>query len=142
MDGNIANQILVFLICMYGGIFLGLFYDIYRVFRRVFKPKKRATYIEDALFWVVCSLFVFSVIFLANYAELRFYTFLGFISGFYIYMRLFSYIFIKISIKVLKVLKRGVMVFFRIVSYPFLSAYNVVVGGISGVKSLLNFRKK
>ncbi|WP_051585923.1 spore cortex biosynthesis protein YabQ [Caldanaerobius polysaccharolyticus] len=142
MEGSIANQILVFLICMYGGIFLGLFYDIYRVFRRVFKPKKRATYIEDALFWVICSLFVFSVIFLANYAELRFYTFLGFITGFYIYMRLFSYIFLRISVKMLRALKRGAMVFFRIVSYPFMSAYNGAVGGIIWVKNLLNFRKK
>ncbi|SHE77048.1 spore cortex biosynthesis protein YabQ [Caldanaerobius fijiensis DSM 17918] len=142
MDSAISNQVLVFLICMYGGIFLGLFYDIYRIFRRIFRPKKKATYIEDALFWLICSLFVFSVIFLANYAELRFYTFLGFISGFYIYMKLFSFVFIRITIKTLRCIKRSMVGLFSFISSPFLLAYNIVARQINGVKNLLNFRKK
>lgn len=142
MNSAISNQIFVFLICMYGGIFLGLFYDIYRIFRRVFRPRKKATYIEDVIFWLICSLFVFAVIFLANYAELRFYTFLGFITGFYIYMKIFSFLFIKISMKTLKYTKKSFVVFSRFISYPFSLAYDVIARQIGNAKDLLNFRKK
>lgn len=90
MDNTVKVQFYIFLTSIYGGLIAGLAYDIYRISRLYFKPKKIATLIEDFLFWIGIGLIFFYLLNKNNGAELRGYVFLGFFGGGIIYLKLLS----------------------------------------------------
>ncbi|WP_202710122.1 spore cortex biosynthesis protein YabQ [Sporosalibacterium faouarense] len=119
MEGVIHSEVYVFLTTLYGGIIIGFIYDIYRIFRYFFKPKRVATFIEDLVFWIIVSVLSLLIIIFSNWGELRGYVFLGFILGALLYNRLLSKIVITILVKVITILWRGIKFILNIVFYPF-----------------------
>lgn len=83
---SIAPQPVIFLITLYGGVIVGVAYDIYRGVRRAIKKGRWVTAILDTLFILTLGLIVVFVMFTANQGELRLYTFIGFVLGFALYM--------------------------------------------------------
>lgn len=118
MESLVENQFHIFLTTLYGGIVIGLIYDLYRIFRYYLKPKRVATFIEDAIFWIIISITTLIFLFYSNRAELRWYVFLGYVIGFSLYKILLSEIIIKILIyfieKIIYVVKKVVY----IITYP------------------------
>ncbi|MBS4537584.1 spore cortex biosynthesis protein YabQ [Clostridium sp. D2Q-11] len=96
MENLVSNQFHVFLTTLYGGLIIGFIYDLYRIFRYYCQPKKVATFIEDTIFWIIISITTLVLLFYSNWAQLRWYIFLGFIIGFFLYRKLLSDIIIKI----------------------------------------------
>ena len=95
------QQSYIFMATVYGGIITGVLYDVYRMLRRLLKAGRIVTALFDVLF-VLCALaVVVAVLYTVNSGELRVYTFLGFVLGFFIYILGISYflhfIFKKIS---------------------------------------------
>lgn len=90
MDNTIKIEIYIFLTSIYGGLIAGLAYDIYRINRNYFKPKKIATIIEDFLFWIGIGFVFFYMLNKNNWAQLRLYVFLGFFLGGIIYLKILS----------------------------------------------------
>ena len=74
---SMGNQALIFLITAVVGFFIGFIYDIFRIIRKLFKHKIILTQIEDILFWIVVSLFMFFVMLSNNYAQIRAFNVLG-----------------------------------------------------------------
>lgn len=99
MDTTIKVQLYIFLTSLYGGLITGLAYDIYRLSRHFFKPKKIVTLIEDFIFWVGAALIFFYILNRSNWAELRGYIFLGFFAGGFIYLKVLSKILFPFLIK-------------------------------------------
>ncbi|MBF8983626.1 spore cortex biosynthesis protein YabQ [Lutibacter sp. B2] len=114
----VSEQIYVFLVTLYGGIIIGFIYDLYRIFRGIFNPKKIATMIEDFIFWMVISVASASILIFGNEGELRFYTFLGFVLGALLYNRLLSRIVIKSIVMILITIKKILMKIVYILIYP------------------------
>ena len=79
-------QSMIFLVTLYGGILVGIAYDIYRGIRKAFKKGKWITAILDTLFIITLGVIVVFVLFTANQGELRLFTFIGFALGFALYM--------------------------------------------------------
>jgi len=90
MATYVYYQFYVFLSTFYGGVLIGLIYDFYRVFRRYMKPSKKATVIQDLLFWIVVSIIAFFVLLYSNDGVIRGFTILGFFIGALAYNRLLS----------------------------------------------------
>ena len=80
------NQAYVFAFSVYGGLIIGLIYDLLRLIRRVFHTKKILTIILDVLFWLLATSVGLLVLFLSSSGRMRFFPFLGYILGFAIYM--------------------------------------------------------
>lgn len=99
MDTTIKVQLYIFLTSLYGGLITGLAYDIYRLSRHFFKPKRIVTLIEDFIFWVGAALIFFYILNRSNWAELRGYIFLGFFAGGFIYLKVLSKILFPFLIK-------------------------------------------
>lgn len=106
-----APQSLIFIITLYGGIIVGITYDVYRSIRRAVKNKKWSIAILDTLFIITLGLVVMFVMFAANEGELRLYTFVGFILGFALYMTglspLISYLAKKLRTRLSKKQKKN-----------------------------------
>ncbi|TCO71361.1 spore cortex biosynthesis protein YabQ [Marinisporobacter balticus] len=118
MVSYVSEQLYVFLATLYGGIFIGFIYDLYRIFRCIFKPKKIATIIEDLIFWIVISIAAITVLLFSNEGQVRFYTFLGFMIGSILYNRILSKFVIKSMILLLRMIRKIILKIVKIILYP------------------------
>ncbi len=75
------GQAWVFLATVYGGLALGLLYDIARIVRIALGAGRMATMVVDALFWAVAGAVMFAAIWYAGAGDLRAYMLLGFACG-------------------------------------------------------------
>lgn len=106
MENGILMQLYSMLVFIISGIFIGIFFDIFRILRKSFHTPDIITYIEDALFWLITGLFLIFVIFNFTNGEIRIYNIIGLILGSLLYMILISKIFIKINVKIVLFIKK------------------------------------
>lgn len=135
---ELTGQILTFSITIVTGMLLGVLFDCYRILRGTFNPKAVVTWFTDLLYWLVATAVVFVALVVSNWGELRFYVFIGILTGLGSYyswlslhaIRLLSSI-VRFITYVLKLMERIFMVMFlrpgrycmRVVSWPFLFTY-------------------
>jgi spore cortex biosynthesis protein YabQ len=79
-------QPIIFMLTVYGGMLVGVAYDFYRGIRAALKKGKWITAVLDIFFIVTLGAIVVYVMYTANQGELRLYTFIGFITGFLLYI--------------------------------------------------------
>lgn len=131
---DLAGQVQTFVITILTGILLGVLFDCYRVLRGAFKPKALMTWLADLLYWLVATAVVFVALVFSNWGELRFYVFMGILSGLGLYynwlslyiIRLFSNS-VRLLIAGLRLIKKFLFGAFiapgiyciKIVSWPF-----------------------
>lgn len=124
----------ILLATVYGGILIGFMYDLYRIFRGLFKPKKIATMIQDLIFWCIISIVAFYVLIFSNEGAIRFYNFLGFVLGSVFYQMLLSKLIIKGLIFLLKMIKKFIYDIYQIIKYPFSVTFCLISGPYSYCK--------
>lgn len=100
------EQVYIFVIFILNGFIIGILFDFFRILRISFKTPDFITYIEDALFGIISGILILFSIFKFNNGELRLYPFIGLILGAFLYLLVFSKIFIHINVYIIKVLKK------------------------------------
>ena len=118
MISSVSEQLYIFLATLYGGMVIGFIYDLYRIFRGIFRPKKLATLIEDLIFWIVIGAAALVVLLFSNDGQLRFYTFLGFAMGALIYISVLSPYVLRCIILILKIIKKILSKLLHILLFP------------------------
>lgn len=106
MDEYILSQIYAWFIFFICGIIIGLLFDLFRILRKTFKTSDILTYIEDASFWLITGLILMYTIFTYNNGEIRLYILISIMLGFMLYIFTISKYIIKISVKILKIIKQ------------------------------------
>lgn len=123
---TVEFQSYVFSFTIYGGIIIGVIYDIYRVLKGGKHGDRLITSVWDVLFLLSVLLVAIWAIFSSNYGDLRFYVFLGFAVGFFLYEKILS----RIIIGVFSFLKKSIEHFVRttnsILVLPFKALYNLL----------------
>lgn len=79
------NQLYIFLATVYGGFLIGLLYGAITVVRHISRAGRVATIVWDIIFFIFGTAISLAVVYIANKADLRFYTFLGLAAGFCMY---------------------------------------------------------
>ncbi|SET22485.1 spore cortex biosynthesis protein YabQ [Natronincola peptidivorans] len=115
----ISQEAYILLATIYGGILIGFIYDLYKIFRKIFNPKKIATLIQDFLFWLIISVVAFYVLIVSNQGALRFYNFLGFVIGAATYTFFLSEIVTNAILFVLRILRSFFLDLYQLIKYPF-----------------------
>lgn len=131
---TILQESYILLATIYGGIIIGFIYDLYRIIRGLFRPKKIATTIQDLIFWGVIFVVAFYVLIFSNQGAIRFYNFLGFILGSVFYQTLLSGLVIKSLVFILKMIKNFLNDLYQIIKYPFNVALCLMSGPYSYCK--------
>ena len=85
----------------YGAV-ITLVYDLIRIFRRVIAHGNFWIGIEDFIFWIWTSLWIFSVLYRENDGNLRMYTIGAMVLGMIIYHQAISEFFVKVCSNILK----------------------------------------
>ena len=101
MNQMVTDQSLLFLTAVQIGVFMGVLFDLVRIFRKLIKHPSFLVQIEDMLYWVVCGFVGFYMLYICNYADVRPYIFIGIILGGVFYFATFSILFMKIATKVI-----------------------------------------
>lgn len=79
-----------FYITIYGGIIIGLLFDIYRAFRRNFKIVQKLSLVFDIIFWILVTVISFITINAIENFDLRYYHFVALFCGFILYYNTIS----------------------------------------------------
>ena len=107
----LLEQLYSFFIFFIIGIIISILFDIFRILRKSFKTTDFITYLEDIIFWILTGCIMLFSIFIFNNGEIRSYVFIGIAIGIISYMLIISRFFVKISVSIIKFIK-------KILSYP------------------------
>jgi spore cortex biosynthesis protein YabQ len=115
---SMSRQTLLFLSTVGTGAVIGLLYDAFRIFRKTAPHKNAFVQLEDLFFWLAATLFMFYFMLVKNYGEIRFFSILGAAVGMALYFYTVSAVIVKISVAVIKFMKRVTAAALRIILLP------------------------
>lgn len=78
---GIGSEALIFLYAVLGGMAVFSAYCVLICFRRIIKHGRALTGLEDILFWIGASGFIFKQMYDTTYGSIRWYFILGVVSG-------------------------------------------------------------
>lgn len=149
---SINNQLFLFLLSVFFGFVIGFFYDFLVIFRKIIKHFKFMVQIEDLIYWTISALLLFFIMLKENHGEIRGFLILGSFIGMILYFFAVSKIFLKISDKILSLIKKILIVTFKILFTPigyvlklFKKIFDLTIGNIIFNKikfNKLKFKKK
>ena len=125
------HEIMVLFGTFLGGMVLGLIFDLFRILRKNFKSADKFLWLQDVLMWAVMLAVVYITLFITNDGKIRWYVFVGFITGVAIYMVTLSTFIMKISTAVISFLKKFFSFVIGIVMFPFKMLYKFLSKPIS-----------
>lgn len=79
------NQFLMTVYSLALGVFLGIFYDVFRIIRLLLNPKNLSVFVEDVIYFLVSGFVTFLFVLVFNYGESRFYILAGEALGWILY---------------------------------------------------------
>lgn len=121
-----TNQAYLFLIFTIIGAIIGLLFDFFRILRKSFRTIDFITYVEDILFWIITGiLLIYSICVFCN-GEIRLFIILGISIGIILYMLILSHTIIKISVNIIKFIKKILTKILNILIFPFKIIYKVL----------------
>lgn len=127
---NLAGQTYAFLMTIFAGGIVGLLFDVYRVFRSIFRPRQIATALTDLLYWIAVTPVVFAMLLAGNWGELRFYVLIGLGIGLLLYFQALSPVVIWGLTSVIRGMGHLFAEFLfgliRLVTYPFFLTGNAL----------------
>ncbi|MCL1863450.1 MAG: spore cortex biosynthesis protein YabQ [Defluviitaleaceae bacterium] len=126
---DMGAQAWLFLSTVLAGAVIGVFYDFFRILRRVATRFNTAWLVtlEDFLFWVIVTFGMFYFMLNQNFGEIRFFSILGAGSGMAIYFATLSRFFVKIGVAVVNYIKKVIVTALRIIFLPI----RIIAGWIS-----------
>lgn len=130
---SMNEQFRLFFSAVAMGIAGGLAYGFIRIFRLYVVHNIIGIYIEDILFWLFYSIFVFLSMLCLNYAEIRPYIFMGIFMGFALYRLLLHKWVIKMLkpfIMFLRLLAEIVLTPVMVLFYPLKKFYMIIYNKI------------
>lgn len=84
------------------GIALMMLYDILRIFRHIVKHRTILLAVEDALYWIICGIGIFAMLYRENDGLLRWFVLVGVAIGMLVENGLFSPWIIRFFVKIIR----------------------------------------
>lgn len=103
---SLALQSYMFLVMVLAGVAIGLLFDLCRVVRLHFRGRGFFAALTDAVFWLLATAIAFTALMVANWGDLRLYSFLGLGAGFFLYLGLGSPLTLSWLIAVARAIQR------------------------------------
>lgn len=119
------EQVLIFIASLGVGFILGVLYDFLRALRLSFTKGKIAVIIFDLLYFFMVAFWSYIFILAANKGEVRSYIIIGELLGAIFYYFSLGIALMKLTDKLVALLKRVYSLIFKIISYPFRLAKTV-----------------
>lgn len=85
MSHGINQELFFFLKSILTGVLAAFIYDIVRIIRRIIKHGQIMIAVEDGVYWVLCAIFMFVMIYTENDGSVRGFAVIGIILGMVVY---------------------------------------------------------
>lgn len=108
MNHAITVELEFFLISILWGLILMLVYDALRILRRLIKHDEFFLAVEDLIYWVAASLFIFAMLFKVNNGIIRGFSIMGMAIGMLLYHTLLSDMIVNSVTRFIKLLLRPI----------------------------------
>jgi len=118
LTASISSQVVVFFWCIFGGIIIGLLFDVFRLSRKIIPTSDLITYIEDVIFWLMVGVVVLVTVFKCNQGQLRGFVFLGMFLGTVFYFLIFSNLLMRCIIILSNFLQKIIKAVMKILEKP------------------------
>lgn len=120
MNHAITVELQFFLLSILWGAIILLAYDLLRIVRRLIKHGSFFLAIEDILFWVMASVFIFAMIYRENNGIIRGFTIMGMTIGMVLYHYIISEHLVYIITKLIRTLFKPFSIAFKYIKKFFL----------------------
>ncbi|MGP4077923.1 spore cortex biosynthesis protein YabQ [Halobacillus sp. K22] len=138
---TLTTQFVTILSMIAGGIFVGASLE---TFERLFHKRNKKSWFEliyQLAFWIFQAAFLFYLLYLANYGELRVYVFIAVVCGYAAYRALLQSSYMKmleVWIKVVTSILRGIKkIFFNLIFIPLKSIFFLIITLLIGIFKIL-----
>ncbi|MCL2287063.1 MAG: spore cortex biosynthesis protein YabQ [Firmicutes bacterium] len=121
----ISGQGWLFISTVVAGAAIGLFYDFFRIIRRVAAHSAWVVQLEDVIFWVFATAAMFYFMLNRNFGEIRFFAVIGTACGVMLYFAAISAAVLKVSVTAINFLKQVITAAIRIITLPLRFIYNL-----------------
>lgn len=118
MNEIVNTQTFLFIKAIEIGILLGMLYDLVRIFRKIIKHPNWLVQIEDILYWGIGIAISFGVLYIHNFANIRFFVFIGMVLGGIFYLSTFSILFMKVATWLIDFLRYIIVYIIKMVLIP------------------------
>ena len=81
MAVSVTNQFYIFLFSLCAGALAGVFFDLFRAFRRLVHSGVVWVGVQDILYWLLSAVAAFFFLYRTNFGQPRWYIFCGFLLG-------------------------------------------------------------
>lgn len=132
MNHAITVELHFFLVSILWGAIILLAYDALRILRRLIRHNSFFLALEDLIFWVIASVFIFSMIFKLNNGTIRGFSVLGMGIGMILYHYIFSDMVVKIITGAIRLLFKPFTLFCR-------QLMKLLVPALAGIKRAINY---
>lgn len=102
----------IFIIFLIIGLCIGILFDLFRAFRKVFKTSDFITYIQDIIFMSLVGILIVNSLILVNNGEIRFYIILAILCS-------LTFYFLTISKLCVTIFQIFINFFKKILFFPF-----------------------
>ncbi len=124
---------------IYGGIIIGLLFDINKAIKLNFKILDKVSFVFDILFWVLSTIIIFITINTMEFFDLRYYHFIALTVGFLLYYTIISKFVLKILNKLIGIIKSTVIFIIKYITLILESLYYTVIYSIHFLIDILFF---
>lgn len=143
MNSSLALQFQGFVISVGVGVLLGAFYDVFRIFRTVFRSEKRAVFFQDLFYMIGAAFVTFLLALGVNYGDVRFYILAGEIIGWCLYYLTVGLVTIRVFLITSRILHKFLInPIKRIISKIFHWIFSKIKIGVKKVKIMALNQKK
>ena len=108
MNQAITIEMQFFIVSIVWGAILLLVYDILRILRRIIKHNSFFIAVEDLIFWVLASLFIFAMMYKENNGVIRGFSVMGMAIGMLLYHYLLSEVLVNYITKLIRAILRPI----------------------------------
>jgi spore cortex biosynthesis protein YabQ len=122
---SINNQALILLASVYGGMLIGLLFDLFRLIRRNGKCKGANTFVGDMIFWTISLVIILIIVYNSSSGQIRPYQLAGLTLGAAAYLRLLSKYVMSILMLILIGLRTLIYAMIGILKGPIVFASNL-----------------
>ncbi|MBQ1171697.1 MAG: spore cortex biosynthesis protein YabQ [Lachnospiraceae bacterium] len=139
MSEQILEESRFLLYCFFSGIVITMVYDVFRIFRRVFRHGNIWIALEDIVFWTGAGIFLFYMLYKTNNGIIRWFLVAGIALGMLVYKYSVGEYIVEIMSTILKKILDMVLRCLGLIFRPFKTLIKRMFG--KGKRKLKKFRK-
>ncbi len=118
MNFYITEQLIFFVKSIFLGVFVGLFFDFFKILRLIKKHTNVLVLVEDILFFFVTAVLTYCFMVDVSFGQIRFFIILGQIIGFILYKICFSNVVVKFFVFVVLIIKNILGFIYKFFIFP------------------------